>query len=195
MSVNKYIDGQLLQLSGNADTRLTLQDIVAILGYTPAHPSNIAETYATTEYTDNTFIPKTDVVDNVTSTDTDKPLSAKQGKELNDKIATTGTRLDQQIGTNFIKEYDFQSNNFDITTVVGQNNYGLHMIRTTPTTKPSIGLPNSIKQWGTLIIFNCLYKQILYISQDGELAVYGADTKKWSIVTMVDDTDQLDAET
>ena len=41
--------------------------------------------YATKEYTNNTFIPKTDVVDNVTSTDTDKPLSAKQGKELNDK--------------------------------------------------------------------------------------------------------------
>ena len=150
--------------------------------------------YATTEYTNSTFIPKTDVVDNVTSTDTDKPLSAKQGKELNDKIATTDTRIDQQIGTNFIKEYDFQSDNFDITTVVEQNNYGLHMIRTAPTAKPNIGLPNSITQWGTLIIFNCLYKQILYISQDGELAVYGANTKKWNIVTMADDTDQLDAE-
>ena len=36
MSVNKYINGKLLQLSGNADTRLTTDDITSILGYTPA---------------------------------------------------------------------------------------------------------------------------------------------------------------
>ena len=36
MSVNKYINGKLLQLSGNADTRLTTDDIINILEYTPA---------------------------------------------------------------------------------------------------------------------------------------------------------------
>lgn len=36
----------------------------------------------------NEFVLKTDVVDNLTSTATDVPLSAAQGKVLNDKIAT-----------------------------------------------------------------------------------------------------------
>ena len=36
MSVNKYVNGKLLQMSGNADTRLTTENIINILGYTPA---------------------------------------------------------------------------------------------------------------------------------------------------------------
>lgn len=39
----------------------------------------------------NEFVLKTDVVDNLTSTATDVPLSAAQGKVLNDKIATAQT--------------------------------------------------------------------------------------------------------
>lgn len=48
----------------------------------------------------NTKVAKTDVVDNLTSTDTDKPLSAKQGKTLNDMlggksiVVTTRTAYD-----------------------------------------------------------------------------------------------------
>lgn len=60
MSVNKYVGGKLLQLSGNADTRLTTEDIVNILGYTPADPDDIAETYTTSTYVNNTFALKTD---------------------------------------------------------------------------------------------------------------------------------------
>ena len=40
----------------------------------------------TTTLTD--YVPKSDIVDNVTSTDTDKPLSANQGKVLKDDIDT-----------------------------------------------------------------------------------------------------------
>ena len=41
----------------------------------------------------NEFVLKTDVVDNLTSTATDVPLSAAQGKVLNDKIATAQTTV------------------------------------------------------------------------------------------------------
>lgn len=61
MSVNKYVNGKLLQLSGNADTRLTIEDITNILGYAPANPSTIAETYAPLTYVNETFSPKTDI--------------------------------------------------------------------------------------------------------------------------------------
>ena len=88
MSVNKYVNGKLLQMSGNADTRLTVEDILNILGYAPANPTTIAETYATTEYVNGTFVKSVDIVDNTTSTDTDKPLSANQGTQLKSEIDT-----------------------------------------------------------------------------------------------------------
>ena len=47
MSVNKYVNGKLLQVSGNADTRLTSDDIATILGYTPVNPDIIGATLAT----------------------------------------------------------------------------------------------------------------------------------------------------
>lgn len=47
MSVNKYVNGKLLQVSGNADTRLTLEDISTILGYTPVNPNIIGTELAT----------------------------------------------------------------------------------------------------------------------------------------------------
>ena len=47
MSVNKYVNGKLLQVSGNADTRLTLDDISTILGYTPVNPNIIGTELAT----------------------------------------------------------------------------------------------------------------------------------------------------
>lgn len=102
MSVNKYVNGKLLQLSGNADTRLTTEDIASILGYTPANPSIIENTYASLTYTNNTFVKKSDIVDNVTSTDTDKPLSANQGKSLQDQI-TTNTNSISTLNSNINK--------------------------------------------------------------------------------------------
>ena len=42
--------------------------------------------YAKNEYVDGTFVAKTDIVDNLESTDTDKPLSANQGKVINDAL-------------------------------------------------------------------------------------------------------------
>lgn len=39
------------------------------------------------------FIKKSDIVDNVTSTDTDKPLSANQGKVLNESISTLNSNM------------------------------------------------------------------------------------------------------
>lgn len=93
MSVNKYINGKLLQMSGNADTRLTTEEIINILGYTPANLATIEETYGTKEYINNTFIQKTDIIDDLTSTDMNKPLSANQGNQLNSKINSISSTL------------------------------------------------------------------------------------------------------
>ena len=49
MSVKVYKDGKLQQVAGNADTRLTKDDVISILGYTPADSSKIgvSEGFAT----------------------------------------------------------------------------------------------------------------------------------------------------
>lgn len=86
-----------------------------------------------------------------------------------------------------MKVYDFQSNGFNVGSLIGSN-YGLHLIRVAPTAKPSVGIPTEINQWGTLVVFNCAYRQTLYISQHGEIATYGMDTRKWKVTTMTDGT-------
>ena len=45
---------------------------------------------------DSVYVKKTDVVDNVSSTSTTNPLSANQGKQLNDKIGQAITYINQQ---------------------------------------------------------------------------------------------------
>ena len=49
MSVKVYKDGKLQQVAGNADTRLIKDDVISILGYTPADSSKIgvSEGFAT----------------------------------------------------------------------------------------------------------------------------------------------------
>ena len=132
--------------------------------------------------------PKTvNIVDNLLSTDSTLPLSAKQGNVLQTQIDTLNSNFTSQLGSNFVKVYDFQNNGFDIASLVGSN-YGLHLIRVAQTAKPSIGIPTEINQWGTLVVFNCAYRQILYISQHGEIATYGMDTRKWKVATMTDGT-------
>lgn len=42
---------------------------------------------------DSAYVSKTDIVDNLTTNDATKVLSAKQGKELNDKIGTISNVL------------------------------------------------------------------------------------------------------
>lgn len=65
--------------------------------WTPAH-------WTATSITEE-FIPKTDVVNNLNSTNTDKPLSAAQGKALNDKIAWTKTSESNGIGIDHAISY------------------------------------------------------------------------------------------
>lgn len=42
---------------------------------------------------DNVYVKKTDVIDNLNSTSSVNPLSAKQGKELNDKMGSAITYI------------------------------------------------------------------------------------------------------
>lgn len=44
---------------------------------------------------DNIYVKKTDVIDNLNSTSSVNPLSAKQGKELNDKIGSAIAYINQ----------------------------------------------------------------------------------------------------
>lgn len=44
---------------------------------------------------DNVYVKKTDVIDNLNSTSSVNPLSAKQGKELNDKIGSAIAYINQ----------------------------------------------------------------------------------------------------
>lgn len=131
---------------------------------------------------------------NLTTTEAGMLLDATMGKQLaetdaslQEQISTLNSNFTSQLGSNFVKVYDFRNNGFDIASLVGSN-YGLHLIRVAQTAKPSIGLPAEISQWGTLVVFNCVYRQILYISQYGEIATYGKDTGKWKVATMTDGT-------
>ena len=131
---------------------------------------------------------------NLTTTEAGMLLDATMGKQLaetdaslQEQISTLNSNFTSQLGSNFVKVYDFQNNGFDIASLVGSN-YGLHLIRVAQTAKPSIGIPTEINQWGTLVVFNCAYRQILYISQHGEIATYGMDTRKWKVTTMTDGT-------
>lgn len=63
----------------------------------------------------NEFVLKTDVVDNLTSTATDVPLSAAQGKVLNDKIATAANNALPKSGGTLTGIVAAQSNT-DYTT-------------------------------------------------------------------------------
>ena len=44
---------------------------------------------------DNVYVKKTDVIDNLNSTSSVNPLSAKQGKELNDRIGSAIAYINQ----------------------------------------------------------------------------------------------------
>lgn len=46
---------------------------------------------------DSAYVAKTDIVDNLTTNDSTKVLSAKQGKELSDKIGTISNVLSNVI--------------------------------------------------------------------------------------------------
>lgn len=63
------------------------------------------------------FVKKADIQDNLTSTDTNKPLSAKQGKQLNDNKASITHTHDDRYYTK--SEVNTALNNIDeITSIV-----------------------------------------------------------------------------
>ena len=53
-------------------------------------------------YAQNGVVLTADIKDNLTSTDTNKPLSANQGKVLNDKITNLKTYSTSEIDTGFL---------------------------------------------------------------------------------------------
>ena len=95
MSVNKYINGKLLQMSGNADTRLTKDDINTILGYTPADSSVCEETFKKYVQLDGgdtadgiTTFTSNDTSESSSWTDVDVMNSGEKHSSLFSKIST-----------------------------------------------------------------------------------------------------------
>lgn len=62
------------------------------------------------KYFSGTFVNIDNIVDNLTSTDTDKPLSAKQGKLLDEKITSNVSSLNSKITDVSTKETTFEAN-------------------------------------------------------------------------------------
>lgn len=57
--------------------------------------------YAKNEYVDSTFVQKTDIIDNLSSMDTDKPLSANQGAQLKSSVDSLARSNDIATYTTF----------------------------------------------------------------------------------------------
>ena len=83
------IDGINAVLSSDDTDLDTIQELV----------NNIKANKTTIDSITTNKVNVTDIVDNLTSTETNKPLSAKQGKVLDEKIATTNTSITNAINT------------------------------------------------------------------------------------------------
>ena len=76
-------------------------------------------------YADANNVKKTDIVNNLTSTATDAPLSAAQGKALNDKITSIGTLHYITLGNYQNSTTDWEYTGLTVTVPAGHFYVGL----------------------------------------------------------------------
>lgn len=80
-------------ISSHADSAATMNSNIS------TNTSNISSLAGRVSTIEGSYIKKSDVVDNLTSTSTNTPLSAKQGKELNAKIDTVDGKINKLTDT------------------------------------------------------------------------------------------------
>lgn len=80
-------------ISSHADSAATMNSNIS------TNTSNISSLAGRVSTIEGNYIKKSDVVDNLTSTSTNTPLSAKQGKELNAKIDTVNGKINKLTDT------------------------------------------------------------------------------------------------
>lgn len=80
-------------ISSHADSAATMNSNIS------TNTSNISSLAGRVSTIEGSYVKKSDVVDNLTSTSTNAPLSAKQGKELNAKIDTVDEKINKLTDT------------------------------------------------------------------------------------------------
>ena len=137
-------DGSVVSL-GTSDVDLTNYYTKTELDSDFLKKTDATSTYATITTVDGK-VNKTDIVDNLTSTDTDKPLSANQGKVLKDEVDLKAKDSEVVKKTDIVTTIDATSTDDKVPTAKAMYNKSKNKIASVPDGTDIIAYTDSISK-------------------------------------------------